>query len=56
MVIFLYNYTAPTSGSVWKVNSSVQFQKILGFGGAITDSVGANLGTLDETTRETLLK
>jgi hypothetical protein len=41
---------------VWKVTSSVQFQEILGFGAAITDSVGMNLGTLSREVRESLLK
>jgi hypothetical protein len=34
----------------------VQYQEIFGFGAAVTDAVGINLGTLDETTRKILLK
>jgi hypothetical protein len=41
---------------VWKVTSSVQYQEMLGFGAAITDSVGINLGTLSKDARENLLK
>jgi hypothetical protein len=48
--------TAPSTGNVWRVNSSVQYQEILGFGGAVTDSVGINLGSLKNQTREVLLK
>lgn len=49
-------YIAPSAGNVWKVTSSVQYQEMLGFGAAITDSVGINLGTLSKDARENLLK
>lgn len=37
------------------VDNSVQYQKILGFGGAFTDSVGINLKTLSESVQDKLL-
>ncbi|KAJ9589458.1 hypothetical protein L9F63_017319 [Diploptera punctata] len=47
--------TAPSSGNVWQVGSCVTYQEMLGFGGAMTDSVGINLGTISETARQNLL-
>nr|CAD2142973.1 unnamed protein product [Meloidogyne enterolobii] len=39
-----------------KINSSQKFQKIFGFGGAFTDSVGINLNQLSVDTRQKLLE
>nr|CAD2186869.1 unnamed protein product [Meloidogyne enterolobii] len=39
-----------------KINSSQKFQKIFGFGGAFTDSVGINLNQLSADTRQKLLE
>jgi hypothetical protein len=55
-VFFFHNRTAPHSGRVWKVNMAVQYQEILGYGAAVTDSVGINLGALDKDTRNMLLE
>ncbi|XP_021925903.1 glucosylceramidase-like isoform X2 [Zootermopsis nevadensis] len=46
---------APSTGDVWKVTSSKQYQEIIGFGAAITDSVGINIGSLEKDVRESLL-
>jgi hypothetical protein len=38
------------------VDTSKQFQEILGFGAGITDSVGMNLGSLANEVAESLLR
>lgn len=38
------------------VNTSVSYQKVMGFGGAFTDSFGINLLSLSEKAQENLMK
>jgi glucosylceramidase len=41
---------------VLQVDTSRQYQAILGFGGAMTDAAGLNIATLSKATQETLIK
>jgi glucosylceramidase len=48
--------SASSSSALIIVNGSVQFQSLLGFGGAFSDSVGLNLNALNWSARERLLR
>jgi glucosylceramidase len=39
-----------------RVDTSRQYQEILGFGGAITDAAGLNIAALSKAAQETLIK
>lgn len=39
-----------------KIDASQQFQQMLGFGGAFTDSVGINLNKIPQNSKDTILK
>ena len=56
--MYLINFFAapPKNGNEWEIASCVKYQEMLGIGGALTDSVGINLGTLSQPARENLLK
>ncbi|KAJ9596051.1 hypothetical protein L9F63_012784, partial [Diploptera punctata] len=49
-----FNCFFPSSG-IFTVNSSLEYQEILGFGGAITDSVGVLLKTLPEEAQDQII-
>ena len=55
--IFTYLYTLCTILSVViKLNKNVTYQKVFGFGGAMTDAAGINIASLSSGTADNLIK
>lgn len=54
---FYYLYTLCTILSVViKLNKNVTYQKVFGFGGAMTDAAGINIASLSSGTADNLIK
>ncbi|XP_069690289.1 uncharacterized protein [Periplaneta americana] len=55
MLMEISNEASNIVGELWQITSSTKYQEMIGFGGAFTDSVGINLGTLTSDVSQLLL-